>query len=121
MDETLREFTHDSRFLRGPGDGVALGLASPTVSGEVMDVLVVLDDLGGDVAVVVSEEILLGGSLRGRGRGARERHASAAAVGNEIRCGWDARDPPTVRSEKGAVAIDIGRCRRGVAIVTGCD
>lgn len=138
MNQARRMLTHDSRFLRGAGDGVALGLGDDAlVSGEVVDVLVVLDDLRGDVMpdqppapqmgvsgrVVVGsseEEVLLRASLRGRGSGARERHASAAAVGNEIRCGWDARDAPRVGSEEGAVVTDIGRGRRGaVAVVAG--
>jgi hypothetical protein len=124
--------THDSRFLRGAGDGVALGLGvDALIAGEVIDVLVVLEDLRGDVMPpqmegvsgrvdAPSEEVLLRASLRGRDGGARERHASAAAVGNEIRCGWDAREPPGARSEEGAIVTDIGRARRGaVAVVAG--
>lgn len=153
--------THDSLFRRGRGDGVALvGVAGDSiVSGEVIDVLVVLDNLRGDVVLSVSvpevvlvgvgvgvgvdvgvrlgldvdvvvmgvvEEVLLGGSLWGRGRGTRDRHASAAAVGNEIRCGWDARDAAGVRSEESdaaAIVTDIGRGRRGgrgVTVIAVC-
>jgi hypothetical protein len=67
-----------------------------------------------------SDTVLLGGPLRGRGR-ASDRHASAAAVGNEIRCGWDARDATAARSETGAIVTDIGRRRRDGPVVTGCD
>lgn len=105
VDQALRVLAHDSRFL---GDGVDIRLRSVDI------VLVVLDDLGGDV--MVSVEVVLRASLRGRGR-ASERHASAAAVGNEIRCGWDAREPPAVRSEEGMVITDIGRCRRAAIVV----
>src|SRR5438128_1362651 len=90
---------HASRLDRercGDGVAVALGLVHPP--GEIIDVLVVLDDLGGDVVasvpselsmMVVSEEVLLRVALRG-GSAARDRHASAAAVGNEIRRRGDA-------------------------------
>jgi hypothetical protein len=132
MNQALRVLTHDCLFgrTRGPdGEGVARGLliSVVAVNCEVIDVLVVLDDLGGDVVSNSSsvgvgvEQVLLGPTLRGRrGRCARERHASAAAVGNEIRCGWDAREARTVGSETGSVVTDIGRRRRGaISVVTG--
>jgi len=78
VKEALGVFTHDPRFLRERGgDGVALGLANAIVSGEVSDVLVVLDDLGGEIVAVVvvvlsSEHVLLGAPLRGRDGSTRE-------------------------------------------------
>ena len=89
MDQAFGVLPHEYLL----GDWVALALASIAM-GELL-VFVVLDDFGGNI---MSNGILLGGALWGRGR-ACNRHASAAAVGNEIRCGWDARRPPAGRPE----------------------
>lgn len=98
---------HDTRLL---GDGVGVVLAAVVLE----IVLVVLHDLGRDV---VSDDVLLGDSLRGGGR-AGDRHAGAAPIGNEIGRRGDA-GRPAAAWPKVAVVAHLGR-GGGVAVITRC-
>lgn len=93
MDEGLGVLANDGLLLR-----------HVVVAALRVVLLVVLDDLGGDL---VTDAVLLRRPLRGRHRG-RNGHARRAAVGDQVRSGRDAR----CASRRVEVAI-LAHIRRG--------
>lgn len=90
------------------GDNTVL-VGSTVLAALLVVLLLVLDNLGGDVVPV---QVLLAGALRGRGR-REERHGCAASVGNQIRSRRDAGGS----ARAAAVVLTSVRGGVGLAIV----